>query len=496
MRKRLYDNLYGFIDFERELFDKVVQDPFFLRLHNIKQMGLAFYVFPDAVHTRFSHSLGVYSIVNRVLQQRKEHLKPNDIDLQKVLLSALLHDIGHLPLSHTIESALAEFEKRESEEEKHKSKSDFFAESSQNIIETGLEQTIEKEKPKIALHEKLGEEVLKANEKISTYLGQMGIVPLDISAGFKGDIASVVKEEQGTGSFYSNQIRNFLHSQMDADRIDYILRDSGFTGVKTGGFDIDKLLNSIFYDTETNYGIDQSGIRALEQFLMSRFSALCQIVGNKSVSAFEFMAKELYLSLLDFKKKGLFDIGIPIHSYRDIISLLKTKPWEFLSFTDDYFFTLIREVMKQRKRIQGLNPNIVKYAEMITNVRPLVPVTYCEIFSDFISEEIFIDRLRKDLEFKSKIAFEAGITIDEIIIPEQHEFSLFKTKNDPIQVYCNGNKMHDNVSECRSSLLQFIADKELLINRVYTFDREKAGQLKEVLIKHSAGFKHTGDLLL
>lgn len=122
--KSIYDNLYGYIKLEKTKYESILKDPFFLRLHNIKQMGLTYYVFPDALHTRYSHSLGVFFIVQKMISAQEKNYgdhayRMDEYDKELLKVSALLHDIGHLPLSHTIELALKRYEKEQETSDNH-----------------------------------------------------------------------------------------------------------------------------------------------------------------------------------------------------------------------------------------------------------------------------------------------------------------------------------------------------------------------------------------
>src|SRR5690349_4807362 len=106
--KKIYDAVHGFIRFnalERHLIDSIA----FQRLHHIRQLGIAFLVYPGATHTRFEHSLGTMEIATRIFDQlmaRKMQLPEPDYWKQVVRLAALCHDLGHLPFSHDAESAI------------------------------------------------------------------------------------------------------------------------------------------------------------------------------------------------------------------------------------------------------------------------------------------------------------------------------------------------------------------------------------------------------
>jgi HD superfamily phosphohydrolase len=98
--------------------------------------------------------------------------------------------------------------------------------------------------------------------------------------GFKKDYAFDEFSPQKP-DIYFHHARNFMHSQIDADRIDYLIRDAAFSGVKAGSFDVEKLISEIKYDEEANYDVDEAGIRALEQFFFAIFCSYSQIVFNK-----------------------------------------------------------------------------------------------------------------------------------------------------------------------------------------------------------------------
>ncbi len=513
--RQIYDNIYGYINFPREDFDFILKDPFFLRLHNLKQMGLAYYVYPDALHSRFAHSIGVYTNVCKIIDSQNQitSLKTDqENDKYKIQLSALLHDIGHVPLSHTIERALNKFDNYEKEikgAREHSGTKQLLQVEEEELQkeESSVVKLMPKESLKVALHERLGEAVLE-NCNIGHHLRTHDIAPLEISAGFKGDIAFAYQQEHESTSqsFFNSQIRNFLHSQLDADRIDYLLRDASFSGVNTGSIDIDKLLNSIFYD-KSNYGVDVSAIRALDQFFISRYVAYCQIVGNKKVMAFEYMASDFYYRLLLLRKKEKYHLRIRLYSYQDLVSdILPNKPEEFLTFTDDYFFSLIREVVANKEDVRRQDKLVVEYAEMLTKGQPLSAVTYIEGFDDNLKnkygedicfiEFLHNESMKEESDILNKVAHEAGIDKSEIIIPDPMKITLYTDERDPVQVFENGEVILENVSHSPASLLWMLKDKKYCIYRIYTLDKNNRGNLRNALLAFAKeyNYKNFGDL--
>ena len=508
--RQIYDNIYGYIDFDREGFDFILKDPFFLRLHNLKQLGLAYYVYPDALHTRYAHSLGVYSNVQKIINSQKrfdDQIKIDDKDRYKIQLSALLHDIGHLPLSHTIEKALDKFDKYEKEYERqrsndHSSSKALFKDETSENQETEKIVTLKK-RPKVALHESLGELVLQ-NCNIGEGLRAKEIPLFDIAAGFKGDIAIAYQQEHKDDpkTFYNAQIRNFLHSQLDADRIDYLLRDASFSGVNTGSIDIDKILNSIVYDEGDNYGIESSAIRALDQFFISRYVAFCQIVGNKKVMAFEYMASDFYYRLLKLRKEQKYHLGLRLYSYRDLMKdILPNNPNEFLAFTDDYFFSLVREVMSKKEEVERQDALAASYAEMLTLGQALAPVTYIEGFEGKLETPCFIESLYNETqeetsEVLDKIAHDAKMDRSNIIIPDPMKITIYKDDEDPIGVFNGRDLMYKSVSQSPASLLWMLKDQKYCIFRIYTTDINKREGLRKTLLAYAKeqGCENLGDL--
>lgn len=108
LTERIYDNIHGFVALTK-LEKELLSNPYMRRLHFIKQNAIANFVFPGATHTRFAHSIGVLFIAEKMYQRIKslDKLNSTELDHQIVRLAALLHDIGHYPLSHTLEASYA-----------------------------------------------------------------------------------------------------------------------------------------------------------------------------------------------------------------------------------------------------------------------------------------------------------------------------------------------------------------------------------------------------
>ena len=183
--KVIRDPIHGNISVHPDEF-RLIDTPVFQRLRRIKQLGFAYLVFPTAVHTRFEHSLGTMHIASRI----GEHLGLDTVPLLRT--AALLHDIGHGPFSH----------------------------SSELIVETYFKEH----------HEAI------TGDKIR----QQDVAEAIEAAGL--DVEEVVSLATGAGSTYQNKI---ISSEMDADILDYMLRDSYYTGVAFGTVDLDRIISSL-----------------------------------------------------------------------------------------------------------------------------------------------------------------------------------------------------------------------------------------------------------
>ncbi|NPB06293.1 MAG: HD domain-containing protein [Aquificae bacterium] len=225
--KEFSDPLYGFIrltDFELKLVDSLP----FQRLRFIKQLGLAFLVFPSAHHTRFEHSLGTLFVTDLVA--RRLGFSKEERTLLRV--AALLHDLGHPPFSHTTEELLP-------------------SKSHESFTETLVLNTELKE----LLTNELGKDGLKLVLRLA--LGK----PADERERF---LSSVITGQLGT------------------DRLDYLRRDAYFCGVALGSFDYTRLLSTLT-PVDGSIGVELRGLRALEDFFVSRYFMYQQVYFHKVV---------------------------------------------------------------------------------------------------------------------------------------------------------------------------------------------------------------------
>jgi uncharacterized protein len=242
-KKIINDPVFGFINLQSEIVFDLLEHPFFQRLRQIKQLGLSFMVFPGANHSRFEHALGAAHLMRQAintLRIKGHHI--SDEEAEAVTIAILLHDIGHAPFSHVLENTLV------------------------NI----------------------------SHEEISLLIMR----ELNLEFGGKLDLAIEI--------FTNKYKKHFLHqlvaSQLDMDRLDYLSRDSFFTGVAEGTVGIERIIKMLnVYDDKLV--VDVKGIYSIEKFLISRRLMYWQVYLHKTVVAAEFLlvnvlkrAKELIAS--------------------------------------------------------------------------------------------------------------------------------------------------------------------------------------------------------
>ena len=228
-KKIINDPVYGFITISFDLLFDLIEHPIFQRLRRIKQLGLTHYVYPGALHTRFHHALGAMHL----MQQAVKVLRQKGVDIsveeeQAVIIAILLHDVGHGPFSHT------------------------------------LEHTI------MNIH----------HEELSVFLMEV----LNEEFDGKLDLAIKIFKKE----YHKKFLYQLVSSQLDMDRMDYLNRDSFFTGVAEGviGYDrITKMLSVV----DNELVVEEKGIYSIEKFLIARRIMYWQVYLHRTVLSGEQM---------------------------------------------------------------------------------------------------------------------------------------------------------------------------------------------------------------
>lgn len=244
--KVLRDPVHGYIHVDQQVVWDCINDKWFQRLRRIKQMAGAHMVYHGAEHSRFSHSLGVYEIARRMGEEVadiKDALSPRErVVLQ---LAGLLHDIGHGPYSHSFEEV------------------------------SGIS------------HESLTCRIIEENTSITKILE-------NASHGLSKEVADVIRHQSR-----NPLLPALISSQLDADRMDYLLRDTYFTGTSYGLFDLERILRTLRVHDGQKVVVKQSGMYAVENYIMARYHMYWQVYYHPVCRCHAVMLKSLFQRMRD-----------------------------------------------------------------------------------------------------------------------------------------------------------------------------------------------------
>ena len=273
-RKIINDPVYGFITVDDELIYQVIAHPWFQRLRRINQMAMANLVYPGAVHSRLHHALGAYHLMGNALSElRNKGIEITPPEEQAAKIAILLHDIGHGPFSHALEHELAE---------------------------------------KIH-HEELSLMIIKELNK--QFNGQL-------------DLALEIFTDQ----YHKKFLYQLISGQLDVDRLDYLTRDSFFTGVNEGVIGYDRILKMLTVH-KGELMVEEKSIYSIEKFLVARRLMYWQVYLHKTVLCAEQMLKQIIKRAKYLKAATQY----PLHNF--ITQPIQTVTLEEFCNLDDYDVT-------------------------------------------------------------------------------------------------------------------------------------------------------------
>ena len=228
--KIINDPIYGFVKLDKGIITELIDHPYFQRLRKIAQLGLSYLVYPGAHHTRFHHAIGCMHLMNKAINQiRHKGHEITDNEAEALKIAILLHDIGHGPFSHALEHSITS-----------------------NI----------------------------SHEHLSLLFMQR------LNEQFNGKLSIAIE------IFKNNHPKQFLHqlvsSQLDMDRLDYLKRDSFFTGVTEGNIGTERIINMLDVVGD-KLVVEEKGIYSIEKFLIARRLMYWQVYLHKTVVSAENM---------------------------------------------------------------------------------------------------------------------------------------------------------------------------------------------------------------
>lgn len=250
------DPIYGFISLPDGVVFELINHPWFQRLRRIKQLGMTNMVYPGALHTRFHHALGAMHLMRETIEVLKSKgVRISEKEKEAATIAILLHDIGHGPFSHALEHSIVE----------------------------GVS------------HE---------------YISSLFMRRLNIE--FKGKLSLAIR------IFKNEYPKAFLHqlvsSQLDMDRLDYLLRDSFFTGVSEGVISSDRIIKMLNV-VGNNLVAEEKGLYSIEKFIISRRLMYWQVYLHKTVLSGEKMLENILLRAKELSRSGANLFSTPSLQY-------------------------------------------------------------------------------------------------------------------------------------------------------------------------------------
>lgn len=237
---------------EGELMMRLIDTPEFQRLRRIKQLGLGLYTYQGAEHSRFTHSLGAFHLMSRVLDRLGEKYQVAGADRAAARAAALLHDVGHGSFSHVMEKVL------------------------------GFH------------HEKWTVEVVLSE---ATEIGQL---LRSYSPDLPAKVAAIIE-----GKFEPAALAQLVSSQLDVDRMDYLLRDSLMTGAKYGIYDLEWIINALAIDEENDrIYVAARGLYAVEEYLQARYYMFRQVYFHRTLRSAEAVLRSILRRALKLLETG------------------------------------------------------------------------------------------------------------------------------------------------------------------------------------------------
>lgn len=282
------DAIHNYIYVDQPLILKLIDTPEMQRLKRIKQLGGVHQVYQSAEHSRFTHSLGVYHVVLKMINDTILKDVLSDYDKLTVMCAALLHDIGHGPFSHCFEEVFK------------------------------------------SSHEEYTIRIINGHSQVHQVLESF-------HQGFSKQVSSIITKE------HSNKILvQMVSSQLDCDRMDYLLRDSHFTGTIYGHFDMARILRVLrVYDGKIVF--KESGVQAIENYILARYHMYWQVYYHPMGRSYEQILMSIFKRIKDLYLQG-FDLG----DIRYLVPFINGNVSEadYLKLDESiilYYFTVFKE---------------------------------------------------------------------------------------------------------------------------------------------------------
>ncbi len=410
--KYVFDELHGFIELGPDIVD-IVDSPTFQRLRRIKQLAQAWLVYPGAVHTRFSHSLGVMRVMDRLSARLAMRGYIDEDEALVLRLAALLHDIGHTPYSHALEI--------------------FFH------SRYGLK------------HEDISRYVIENDPVIADKIRDAGADPREVSAVVMG--------------VHRNITMNMLmSSDLDADRLDYLMRDALHTGVVYGRIDVDRIISTLTVADDGRLAVPAKAVHAVESFYIARLQMYRTVYYHKTITGYQLLMETIYeLIARDAEISHLLD---PYTTPEGIMR--SVREGTFFAWDDYYIGGLLNYIVAH-----GLgSKELRELASMYLSRRGYRAVMNETYFADTPEKEREVEEearaIKEGLVMKGVPEEEVRVYYDVVPILEEDEQVAVITESGPLPI-----------SEMRQSIIWKLP-KSMVVLRVYAHPRRVA-EVSEII---------------
>lgn len=392
-RKIFNDPIYGFVSIPYGIILNLIDHPFFQRLRRIRQLGMTSFVYPGALHTRFHHALGsMYLMIQAIDTLRNKGVSISNKEQEGALLAILLHDIGHGPFSHALEHSLV----------------------------SGI-----------------------PHEKISSLFME------NLNKEFKGKLNTAI--EIFTNKYPKKFLHQLVSSQLDMDRLDYLKRDSFFTGVSEGIISTDRIIAMLNVKNDV-LAVEEKGIYSVEKFIVARRLMYWQVYYHKTTVAAEQLLVMILKRAKELTKKGTKLFATPALDYflknEFKISDFEKNNLVLSTFAklDDY------DIQTSVKVWEDCHDKILAMLCVNFNARNLFKV---KIQNKSFSKEK-ITKIRKAVQEKFQLSFEET---NYFVIADTISNNAYNPLSDKINILFKDGKLEDITKASDQLNLQVLSTK-------------------------------------
>lgn len=372
--KIINDPVYGFISIDDELINRIIAHPYYQRLRRINQMAMAHLVYPGAVHSRLHHSLGAYHLMRlALLELTSKGVEITEEEQQASKIAILLHDIGHGPFSHALEQVLAE----------------------------GMH------------HEELSLLLIK-----------------EMNRQFGGKLQMAL--EIFTDAYPKKFLHQLVSGQLDVDRMDYLNRDSFFTGVIEGSIGYDRILKMLTVHNG-ELMVEEKGIYSIEKFLVARRLMYWQVYLHKTVLSAEQMLQRIIRRARETGAACLEPLHAFIQNQKETLTLE-----QFCSLDDYDVFMAIKQWMHHP------DPVLSYLCRGIID-RKLLKVKY---FAEPLNPRMLADKQQETMKKLGLSAEETGW----LVFTGEASSSMYNFENEHIHILFKDGTVRD-ISEVDNALI-------------------------------------------